>query len=148
MRRVLVAIDDSDASERVATFVNAFFQGLEAELLVVSVARVAVPMIPPGTAYGAVAVWPGPVTEEAFRAAQAAADEEARRAPHESGLADGEQLIVSGDPVQEILRAAREHSVDVVVVGTGHKGLLERVVKGSVSHDLIEAAEVPVLVVP
>jgi nucleotide-binding universal stress UspA family protein len=145
---VLVAIDDSDASERVATFVNAFFHGLEVELLVVSVARVAVPMIPVGTAYGAVAMWPGPVAEEEFRAAQAVADEEARRAATDSGLADGEQLLTSGDPVEQILRAARDHDVDLVVVGTGHKGLLERAFKGSVSRDLLESAERPVLVVP
>ena len=148
MRRVRVAIDDSGASERVARFVNAFFQGLEVELLVVSVSRVAVPMVPAGTAYGAVAVWPGPVAEDAFRAAQDVADEAARRAPRESGLDDGEQLVAMGDPVEQILRAAREHDVDVVVVGSSHKGFLERTFKGSVSHDLVEAAEVPVLVVP
>jgi hypothetical protein len=53
MKRVLVAVDDSDASRRAATFVNYFFDGMDVEILAVNVAPAAAPWIPAGVIWGA-----------------------------------------------------------------------------------------------
>jgi len=57
-------------------------------------------------------------------------------------------LVVDGDPVTAVLRAAREQVADLVVVGSrgagGHPGL----VLGSTSQQLVHEADRPVVVVP
>jgi nucleotide-binding universal stress UspA family protein len=49
--------------------------------------------------------------------------------------------IVTGDPATEILRLSRIHQCDLVVLGTRDLTGIDRVVKGSVSHEV--AAEAP-----
>lgn len=51
-------------------------------------------------------------------------------------------------PEEEILRAAKEHGCDLVVMGTrGHTGV-ERFVLGSVSGRIAASSKIPVLIVP
>jgi nucleotide-binding universal stress UspA family protein len=147
--RILVALDDTDASRRAADFVHHQFGEGTTELLAISVARVPAPWIPLGIEYGAVYPWPmvGPETDEVEEAVKATT-EEAEHTIHDSGLGDAEALVSIGDPVEEIIRAAREHAADVIVVGSHHKNLLERIFHGSVSEKLVRDASVPVLVVP
>ena len=47
-----------------------------------------------------------------------------------------------------IIKEAEKHGADMIIVGSEHKGLLMRIVEGSVSKTLISQAEIPVLVVP
>lgn len=82
------------------------------------------------------------VSAEAERLLQ----EEARRARL------GQKLVATSigkyRAVDEILRAAAEHSCDLVVLGTrGHRGLT-RFVMGSVSERVARQSGVPVLIVP
>ena len=52
-----------------------------------------------------------------------------------------------GDPADAVLRAAEEHQVDVIVVGTHERGWFDRLVRPSVSKEIIKESKVPVLVV-
>ena len=53
-----------------------------------------------------------------------------------------------GDPANELINAASEHSAAVIVVGRhGHHGL-GRLLVGSVSHRLVNHARHPILVIP
>lgn len=76
MRRILVAVDESDASRRAAAFVNGFFKGDDVSIVAVNVAKVPVEWLP--APYGGTFVWPaGPVGDESLLDA-ALAREEAR----------------------------------------------------------------------
>lgn len=55
--------------------------------------------------------------------------------------------VVTGDPVSEILRYARAHGVDLLVVGTHGRTGLRHVVLGSVAERVVRQAPCPVLVV-
>lgn len=137
MTRILVALDDTEASRRAAGFVHGLFGGGAAEVLAVSVTRVPAPWIPVGMEYGAVYPWPVPGSDpDDLEEAVKATAEEAEHTIHDSGLDDAEALVIVGDPVEEITRAAREHQVDFIVVGSHHKNLLERFFLGSVSEKL------------
>jgi nucleotide-binding universal stress UspA family protein len=55
---------------------------------------------------------------------------------------------IGGDPAEEILRYARRHPIDLIVVGThGHTGA-GRMLLGNVAERVVRGARCPVLVVP
>jgi nucleotide-binding universal stress UspA family protein len=53
-----------------------------------------------------------------------------------------------GDPAEEILRYARRHPIDLIVVGTHGRTGVSRVLLGSVAERVVRGARCPVLVVP
>lgn len=55
--------------------------------------------------------------------------------------------VVAGDPASEILRRARTHGIDLVVVGTHGRTGLKHLVLGSVAERVVRQAPCPVLVV-
>jgi nucleotide-binding universal stress UspA family protein len=52
-----------------------------------------------------------------------------------------------GPPAEAIVRLAQERGADLIVVGTRKKKFLERLVEGSVYHDVLHRAKCDVLVV-
>jgi len=54
--------------------------------------------------------------------------------------------IVEGDPVDEILSLADNRGVDLIVMGSRGRGALAGALLGSVSSDVLQHANVPVLV--
>jgi nucleotide-binding universal stress UspA family protein len=56
--------------------------------------------------------------------------------------------VVEGDPAAEILRKAEELGVDLVVMGTHGKGLLEHAFLGSVAEKVLHRIKIPVLTIP
>lgn len=55
--------------------------------------------------------------------------------------------LVAGDPAAEILRYARDHGVDLLVLGTHGRTGLKRLVLGSVAERVVRQAPCPVMVV-
>jgi nucleotide-binding universal stress UspA family protein len=53
----------------------------------------------------------------------------------------------AGIPADAIVRLAQERGVDLIVVGSRHKGFFERLVEGSVNRDVLRRAGCDVLVV-
>jgi hypothetical protein len=110
MRRILVAVDDSDASKRVGEFVNEFFADLDVEILAVNVAAPPTGTIPPPMPYGWISPWwyddysriAGRLGEQAvLRGTQTIAD---------ADVGEDDATVEFGDPVDVILdsAAARE----------------------------------------
>lgn len=62
MRRILVAVDDSDASDRVVEFVNGFFGGMDVEVTGMNVGRLPHHDIPAGVGWGGMYAWAWPVS--------------------------------------------------------------------------------------
>ncbi len=56
-----------------------------------------------------------------------------------------EHLLEEGKPAEEILRAAREHRCDLVVMATHGRTALRRLLMGSVAEDVLRQAPCPVL---
>jgi len=57
-------------------------------------------------------------------------------------------LVWEGDPAEVILAASEAEDVDVVILGSHRRGLLGRLMLGSISTQVSEQARCPVLVVP
>ncbi|MGD9906330.1 MAG: universal stress protein, partial [Vicinamibacterales bacterium] len=62
--------------------------------------------------------------------------------------ADATRLLVGGHPGREILAAAVEHDVDLVVLGSHGRGGVEHLLLGSVAEKVMRKATCPVMVVP
>jgi nucleotide-binding universal stress UspA family protein len=72
--------------------------------------------------------------------------EQARGYLEQRGLA-ADLVPTSGPPADAIVRLAQERGVDLIVVGSRHKGFFERLVEGSVNQDVLRRAGCDVLVV-
>ena len=55
-------------------------------------------------------------------------------------------LVRDGVPSEEILKAAREEAVDLIIMGRSNKSAFQRLVAGCVTKEVERAATVPVLV--
>ncbi|MEZ5235188.1 MAG: universal stress protein [Acidimicrobiales bacterium] len=150
--RILVAVDGSDATTRVAQFVNTFFTAPDHEVLAINVA--ADPTAPPPLGWGAPYPWvypiaAGPVAPmtDADEVLQRTRDE-AEATVQRSGVDGDATLTAHGDAAEAILQAGEDRRVDLIVVGSNHKRWLDRLWSPSVSSGVIKHSDRPVLVVP
>ncbi len=63
-----------------------------------------------------------------------------------SGPVSVKVLVRDGVPSEEILKAAREEDVDLIVMGRSNKSAFQRLAAGCVTKEVERAAKVPVLV--
>ncbi len=83
------------------------------------------------------------VRETESKILHAAAENIARHAGQKArtkGIDQVEELVVEGDPVHQIIEAARKHKVDAIVMGSRGLGDLEGLLLGSVSHKIASSA--------
>jgi nucleotide-binding universal stress UspA family protein len=140
--RVLIGLDRSEASQHAARVAVELLSAVpDVEYLCVNVDDTAAAQLAGAGAFGSVMplgpvpAWPPP--------------EVGHPPPVDtSAVPEGEVLRETGEPVTEICRAADEHQVDLIVVGSHHKGVLERLVDPSVLPRLLRCSTRPVLVVP
>ena len=64
-----------------------------------------------------------------------------------SGALALEEVMDEGHPAEEILQYAREHGIDLIVMGTHGRRGLNRVLLGSVAEEVVRSADVPVMTV-
>jgi nucleotide-binding universal stress UspA family protein len=64
----------------------------------------------------------------------------------EKGVAVTE-LVAQGKPSAEIIRYAADHEVDMIVLGTHGKGMLDQALFGSTTERVVRRAPCPVLTV-
>lgn len=147
-RRILVAIDASETSQRVADFVNDFFGDLDVRITAVNVGAVPLTWVPSGIAPGAIFAWPlAPPLPASAEDHNEIVSDAGQRLIDRSGVHDDDRIVEVGNPVDTIIRVALENGVDMIVVGSRHKSLLDRFLTGSVSKELALSAPLPVLVV-
>ncbi|MBS1818223.1 MAG: universal stress protein [Acidobacteria bacterium] len=56
-------------------------------------------------------------------------------------------FVLAGSPAEEIVRVAREHEFDLIVMGTHGRGLVGHLLMGSVAEKVVRTAPCPVLTV-
>ncbi len=139
--RVLLALDDSDASLEAARVARNLF-GPEPDYLALQVGRI----VPPGMVADPTGLYVLP-PEYWDRATVRPDPYEAQQRVEAAGVSDVEVVTDAGDPVRRICAVAEEHGVDVIVVGAHDKGFWRRLVDPSVSEGVLHHTHRPVLVV-
>ena len=139
-RRILIALDDSDTALDAARVARELFGEVGTEYFAVNVLK---PISAAGAAdFGYGPVYPLGVDTQGYDA------EAASVAAANAGIDESDLLTDVGDPATGIVAVAEAHAIDVIVVGSRHRGFFARLFDPSVSHGVMERAVCPVLVVP
>ena len=64
------------------------------------------------------------------------------------GATDVDIVIPYGHPAQEIIKASKNELFSLIVMGSQGKGFVKEIFLGSVSHNVVRQADIPVLLVP
>lgn len=162
MTNVLMAIDETQESKRAAEVAAACF-GPDANYLAIYVDEqhpIGGPLWGPGIGWGGVYAYPQ-VYQNRYRTAEAGemGDESLGVGTVEGAQAQAEWLAAEvgvvaeplgdvGDPATAIVNAARQHGVDVIVIGSRNRNWFSKLFHGSTSDDVLDEADIPVFVVP
>ncbi|NMB86706.1 MAG: Universal stress protein [Methanosaeta sp. PtaB.Bin018] len=150
-KKILIATDGSKHSEHAAKFGVDLAQLSNGSVTICYVADVG-GYLPPGSIpFGDVGYYAiDPAVFNSLRDMAMEAGEKAAARIEELATAAGvlsESKVLEGDPASEILRLAREQSMDIIVIGSIGKTGLEKFLMGSVAEKVVRNSPVPVLVV-
>jgi nucleotide-binding universal stress UspA family protein len=139
IQRILVPTDFSDSARHAFTYGLSFAREYKAQLLLLHVVEV----VPVGYASD---LFPVPMAAVFQEVAGYARGELAllRAAAAEKGVS-ARELVAQGKPSAEIVRVAREEVVDMIVLGTHGKGVLDKALFGSTTERVVRRAPCPVL---
>ena len=141
LKRILVPTDFSDNARHALTYGISFAREYEAELVLLHV----VETVPVGYASD---LFPVPMAEVFQEMSGYAKTELAKVA--EEARAKGvtvRELVVQGKPSAEIARVASEEKIDMIVLGTHGKGMLDKAIFGSTTERVVRRSPCPVLTV-
>lgn len=140
LKRVLVPTDFSDSARLALRYGASFAREHSAELTLLHV----VETIAVGYASD---LFPVPMAEVFQEIAGYARNELAKlsQAARDKGVRVVEQ-VVQGKPATEIIRVAREATIDMIVLGTHGKGVLDHALFGSTTERVVRKAPCPVLI--
>jgi nucleotide-binding universal stress UspA family protein len=139
LQRILVPTDFSDSARHALAYGLSFAAEYRAELLLLHV----VETVPMGYASE---LFPVPMAEVFQQVSGYARTELARLSAEASqkGIAVRE-LVVQGKPSAEIVRVAAQEAVDMIVLGTHGRGVLDKALFGSTTERVVRKAPCPVL---
>ena len=135
-KKMLCAVDDTEHAKIAVAVAGELAKATGAELTLLAVNM---PMGSPGRGGIAIYAWEDADLKRVLDSATAIAKKAGVSAPKTAG-------VKSRDAARAIVVYAEENDIDHIVVGTGGKGGVARLVLGSVSSDVIARAHCPVTV--
>jgi universal stress protein A len=139
LKKILVPVDFSDASDKALAYAVAFARQFHAKILLLHVVHVSYM----AGEYGPIDV---PVLEDQLIEAAKQKIQELAKDKVPAELLEG-TAVCAGPAVHEIAELAKERNTDLIILSThGYTGL-KRVMLGSVTENVVRHAPCPVLVV-
>ena len=140
IKKILFPVDLSEASPQVVPYVREIAEHLRAEVHVLFVARVM-------AKYATLEVPPAYISrfeEEIVKGAERKLDEFLKAYFQDLPVT---ARVISGEPAEEIVDYAVGEGMDLIIMGTHGRKMVERIVFGSVATHVVQQARVPVLTV-
>ncbi len=139
LKRILVPTDFSESARHALTYGMSFAREYQAELVLLHV----VETIAVGYASD---LFPVPMAE-VFEEISSFAKKELGElgASARERVSSVREVLVQGKPSAEIMRLARDLEVDMIVLGTHGKGMLDKAIFGSTTERVVRRAPCPVL---
>jgi len=142
INRILVATDFSECSGHALRYACEFAEVFSAELHLLHV------VAPPTIAYSEFAVDDIGTTEAASEWISVAQEQlESHPSERWQKSLSIKRKVVIGTPFVETVRYAREHNIDLIVVGTHGRGAIAHMLLGSTAEKVVRKASCPVLTV-
>ncbi len=142
MKTLLVAVDFSDASRKVAAYAAGLASELSARVVLLHVVEPVASYVPVGAAMDVIETAPPPIMEEDLKAQEGHLKRLAEGLPH------AETVAVIGLAADEIVTQAAERGASFIVLGSHGHGALYHLFAGSVVTGVLKRSKIPVLVVP
>lgn len=136
IKRILVAIDGSEAASKAYAFAINITKQYSADLYVLAIAR------PPDIGDD---VETEAIIENSKKHSEKVLARLRAQAPFHGVQPHFEVAI--GHPAEQILRHAEQYNADIIVIGHRVKNFIERWRPGSISHRVLQYADRPVIVV-
>jgi nucleotide-binding universal stress UspA family protein len=139
LKRILVPTDFSDSARNALTYGISFAREYKAELTLLHVVETL-------TVGYASDLFPVPMAEVFQEVSTYARSELGKLAAEvrDKGVQVNEK-VVQGKPSAEIIRVATEETIDMIVLGTHGKGVLDKALFGSTTERVVRRAPCPVL---
>jgi nucleotide-binding universal stress UspA family protein len=139
LKKILVPTDFSESARHALKYGASFASEYKAQLVLLHV----VETIAMGYASD---LFPVPMAE-VYQEISAHARNELGKLAAESreGGIEVREVTAQGKPAAEILRVAREENIDIIVLGTHGKGVLDKALFGSTTERVVRKAPCPVL---
>ena len=160
MKRILVAVDFSDATPGVIHLARQLAKALDAEIHLVHVREITAAPMPGSLGYGLAGMpelapmtgVPVPGFEPMPEAIAESEDEKSRLARWEKEIAQEGVKVTLHEPTgavaEEILKQADAINADLIVMGTHGHGAMYNLLVGSATKGVLKHATRPVLLVP
>lgn len=139
VRKILVPIDGSDASERAFSYALSLAKKTDAKIIMTYIIDADILIYP------------------VYRVSLADVDSETIRKKGEDTLnllthdlpegIEVEKIVKVGVPGRAIVRIAEDEGADLIIMGNSGKGSISSFVMGSVSHYTVQHSKCPVLIV-
>jgi nucleotide-binding universal stress UspA family protein len=139
LKRILVPTDFSESANHALAYGISFAREYEAELVLLHV----IETLSVGYASD---LFPVPMAEVLEEITAYARGELAKLAEQagERGVT-ARQVVVQGKPATEVIRYAKEQAIDMIVLGTHGRGVLDHALFGSTTERVVRKAPCPVL---
>ncbi len=143
-KRILAAYDGSEGSKKAVEMAAGLQKAMGGELHIVTVFRhhslleASMSMVRPEDPEN---------LDDVLRDHAREVAEEGKGIAAAEGASDVRAFVKSGQPARTIVKLARDHEADLIVVGSRGLGDVEGFLLGSVSHKVTSLAACPVLVV-
>jgi nucleotide-binding universal stress UspA family protein len=138
--KILLPVDGSDISlEAVRRVVQLAREGLRASVVLANVQE-------PASLYEMLVAHDAEVLDRISAEAGVHAMMQAEALLQQAGIAY-EREVAKGDPAHTLVDILENYGCDLVVMGARGQGTLRSALLGSVSHELLHAAGVPVMIV-
>ncbi len=139
LKRILVPTDFSQSAGHALIYGTSFAREYKAELVILHV----VETLSVGYASD---LFPVPMAEVLDEISGYAKTEIAKLAvqARERGV-EAREVVLQGKPAAEIIRYAREEGIDMIVLGTHGRGVLDHALFGSTTERVVRKAPCPVL---
>jgi nucleotide-binding universal stress UspA family protein len=154
LRRILVPLDGSCASEQALPYAVELAKKFDAEMLLLRVVRPSYPVSPVGPSGTGIV---SPHTNELIVKSARQEESEALTGADRYLRKQAQQLtrldiactheVMLGKPAESIIEFCEKESIDLVVMATSGKGGLKRAILGSVADKVARASGFPVLLV-
>jgi nucleotide-binding universal stress UspA family protein len=138
--KILLPVDGSEVSMEAVRFaVGLVRQGLQADVVLANVQE-------PASLYELLVAHDADMIERICAEAGAHALEPAQALLVQAGIAY-ESEVAKGDPAHTLIDILERYGCELVVMGSRGQGSLRSALLGSVAHELLHAAGVPVMIV-